>query len=123
MERYRKIRVLGKGSFGSAWLAESSLNGKNYALKELTISTLSDQDRDFALNEVKILSKLKHRNIVRYKEAFFCDSTLYIAMEFAEEGMQGASGFGPATISNSPQFDNSVLLQLDAEWLSAFELT
>lgn len=47
---------------------------------------MSEQDRHLALNEAKILSKLKHKNIVRYKEAFVAQGKLCIAMEFAEKG-------------------------------------
>ena len=47
---------------------------------------MSEQDRHLALNEAKILSRLKHKNIVRYKEAFVSEGKLCIAMEFAEQG-------------------------------------
>lgn len=57
-----------------------------YALKELGVTAMSEQDRHLALNEAKILSKLKHKNIVRYKEAFVDQGKLCIAMEFAEKG-------------------------------------
>lgn len=43
-------------------------------------------DRHLALNEVKILSTLKHKNIIRYKNAFEEGSNFYIVMEYAEGG-------------------------------------
>lgn len=86
MERYSKIKRIGSGTFGQAWLVESTVSKRTYALKELGVAAMSEQDRHLALNEAKILSKLKHKNIVRYKEAFFAQGKLCIAMEFAEKG-------------------------------------
>lgn len=64
------------------------MSKRTYALKELGVTAMSEQDRHLALNEAKILSKLKHKNIVRYKEAFVAQGKLCIAMEFAEKGEQ-----------------------------------
>lgn len=93
MDRYRKMRIIGAGSFGTAWLVESNFSGKKYALKELCVSTMSEQDRHLSLNEAKILSRLKHKNVVRYREAFVQENKLYIAMEYAEQGQFGLSTF------------------------------
>ena len=86
MERYNKIKSIGSGTFGQAWLVESVTSQRKYALKEVGVTSMSEQDRHLALNEAKILSKLKHKNIVRYKEAFVAQGKLCIAMEFAENG-------------------------------------
>lgn len=86
MERYNKIKSIGSGTFGQAWLVESVTSQRRYALKELGVTAMSGQDRHLALNEAKILSKLKHKNIVRYKEAFVAQGKLCIAMEFAANG-------------------------------------
>ena len=86
MDRYSKIKRIGSGTFGQAWLVESIVSNKMYALKELGVTAMSEQDRHLALNEAKILSRLKHKNIVRYREAFVDQGKLCIAMEFAEKG-------------------------------------
>jgi len=86
MERYSKVKRIGSGTFGQAWLVESTVSKRTYALKELGVTAMSEQDRHLALNEAKILSQLKHKNIVRYKEAFVDQGKLCIAMEFAEKG-------------------------------------
>ena len=41
-----------------------------YALKKVRMMKLSDKEKENALNEVRILASIKHRNIVSYKEAF-----------------------------------------------------
>ena len=94
MERYNKIKSIGSGTFGQAWLVESVTSQRKYALKELGVTAMSEQDRHLSLNEAKILSKLKHKNIVRYKEAFVAQGKLCIAMEFAENGKSKTLDFG-----------------------------
>lgn len=42
--------------------------------------------REDALNEIRILASIKHRNIIRYCDAFTEKDNLYIVMEFAEHG-------------------------------------
>lgn len=86
MDRYHKLNMIGNGTFGSVWLVESKTSGNKYAVKELSVRTMSDTDRHLALNEVKILSKLKHKNIIRYKDAIHQGVDFYIIMEYAEGG-------------------------------------
>jgi serine/threonine protein kinase len=45
--------------------------------------------REDALNEIRILASIKHRNIIRYCDAFTEKDNLYIVMEFAEHGDVG----------------------------------
>ena len=86
MEKYNLVRVVGKGTFGSVWLAESSLTRKAYALKEINVAVLGRNDRDLAMNEVQVLSNLRHKNIIRYKEAAIQQGHLRIVMEYADGG-------------------------------------
>ena len=88
-----KVKKIGSGTFGSAWLAESSASGRKYAIKELSASVMNDPDQRAAMNEVRILAQLKHKNIVRYKEAFVDDGKLNIVMEYAEKGREYISKF------------------------------
>jgi len=52
------------------------------------MGTLSQKEKENAVNEVRILASVIHSNIIGYKEAFFEDSTssLCIVMEFADSG-------------------------------------
>jgi NIMA (never in mitosis gene a)-related kinase 1/4/5 len=46
-------------------------DGLEYALKKVKISHLSDREKENALNEVRILASIKHKNVASYKQAFF----------------------------------------------------
>ncbi|KAF8785571.1 Serine/threonine-protein kinase Nek1 like protein [Argiope bruennichi] len=87
MSRYDKERIIGSGTFGNVWLVKSRLSRHSYVLKEIDLRSLSETDREHSLNEVKILSRCKHKHIIRYKEAVIeSDETLSIVMEYAEGG-------------------------------------
>ena len=87
MENYTKLRIIGTGSFGTVWLIRSKEKHRNYVLKEISLSIVEERQRSFVLNEVKVLSQLRHMNIIRYKEAFLSNGFLCISMEYAHEGL------------------------------------
>ena len=41
-----------------------------YALKKVKLVNLSEKEKENALNEVRILASISHRNIIAYKDAF-----------------------------------------------------
>ena len=49
-------------------------------------SSQSATDRQMALNEVKVLSKMDHPNIIAYYDSFEKDGILRIEMEYADGG-------------------------------------
>ena len=81
-------KYLGKGSFGSVQIVERKTDNKKYAMKRVRIDKLSEKDKKNALNEIRLLASLKHKNIIGYKEAFFDENskTLNIVMEYADDG-------------------------------------
>jgi NIMA (never in mitosis gene a)-related kinase len=42
--------------------------------------------REDAVNEIRVLASIRHKNVVRYCDAFVEKDNLYIVMEFAERG-------------------------------------
>ena len=58
-----------------------------YVLKKMDLQNASKRERKAAEQEAKLLSKLKHPNIVSYKDSFETDTGfLYIAMGYCEGG-------------------------------------
>jgi len=45
-------------------------DGQVYALKKVRLPKLSQREKDNALNEVRFLASLKHKNVIGYKAAF-----------------------------------------------------
>jgi NIMA (never in mitosis gene a)-related kinase len=55
-------------------------------MKTIDITKLAKQEQQEAVNEVKVLSSLKHPYIVQYHESFIENGTLAIVMDYAEGG-------------------------------------
>jgi serine/threonine protein kinase len=84
MERFRKLKSLGRGQAGEVWLVERE-DASLAALKQIYI------DSDESLNqEVSLLQRLSHPCIIQYQESFKSGSYLYIITDFAEGGDLGS---------------------------------
>ncbi len=85
-QRYRIVGQLGKGGFGSVFLADDLQQpGKQFALKQLDV-TFSDPKQaqelqQFFDREQKILSWLSHPAIVQRHETLIEGKMLYLVME------------------------------------------
>jgi NIMA (never in mitosis gene a)-related kinase len=57
-----------------------------YVLKQIDLRKTSKKDIQSAQQEAKLLSKLKHPNIVSYKDSFESNGFLFIVMLYCEGG-------------------------------------
>jgi NIMA (never in mitosis gene a)-related kinase len=57
-------------------------------MKKVKLAKLSAKEKENALNEIRILASVTHKNVIGYKEAFFDEGTneLCIVMEIANGG-------------------------------------
>ena len=85
MKSYKRIQVVGKGSFGCCWLVHSE-SGERCILKQIDVSKMPEKQKMEAANEVKVLSRLRHPFIINYRESFVDAGLLCIIMDFAERG-------------------------------------
>jgi len=84
--RYRIENELGRGAMGTIYLARDTLLDRSVALKVITSSQLTDENRERLLSEAKAAAKLNHPNIVAVYDAGEEDHTPYIVMELVEGG-------------------------------------
>lgn len=89
MEKYEKMKVLGKGSFGSAILIKRKEDDALFVVKEIPLGKMSKKERDDARKECAVLQQLNHPNIVRYVEQFETQNNLYIVMEYCNDSDLG----------------------------------
>ena len=86
LKKYRKLKYLGKGSYGAALLVELKSNpNQKFVIKEIIIGHLKEAEQLAAKNEAGVLDQLSHSNITMYIESFVEASKLYIVMEYAGE--------------------------------------
>lgn len=83
---YKRIRIVGQGSFGIAVLYQKKHDASFVVIKQINLTDLASLEREMAMNEVEIFSKLHHPNIISYYDSFIRNETLLIEMEFADGG-------------------------------------
>lgn len=59
---------------------------KKYVLKKIDLRKSSERDKQSAQLEAQLLKKLRHPNIVSYKESFQLDGYLHIVMLYCDGG-------------------------------------
>lgn len=70
MEEYTRVRKIGEGSYGRALLVKGKKDSRYYVIKVINLSKMDRRGRDEARREVKVLSQMKHPNIVSYQDSF-----------------------------------------------------
>ncbi|KAL1496601.1 hypothetical protein AB1Y20_014205 [Prymnesium parvum] len=84
---FRTEKVIGRGSFGTAYLVRSQKDSRLYVMKKLEFEQMPEKDRAEARNECEILMKLRHHpNIIRVHEYFIDGGRLCILMDYADGG-------------------------------------
>lgn len=77
--------MLGKGSYGKAFLVECGSDKSLAVIKKIDIKKMSEADKRATLREAKILEVLNHPNIIRFKEVYKTKvGQLCIVMDFAD---------------------------------------
>ncbi|XP_068867548.1 serine/threonine-protein kinase Nek3 isoform X4 [Aphelocoma coerulescens] len=85
MEGYNVLKVLGEGSFGRALLVHHKISDQKYVMKEIRLP-MSSSGVENSRKEAVFLAKMKHPNVVAFKESFEADGHLYIVMEYCDNG-------------------------------------
>jgi NIMA (never in mitosis gene a)-related kinase 1/4/5 len=67
---FRVLETVGKGSFASVYKVIRKSDNKVYALKRVKINKMSKKEIADALNEIRFLAGVRHKNIVGFLEAF-----------------------------------------------------
>jgi len=83
---YEDIKVIGRGQYGKAHLVRGQQDHVLYIAKAIDLTCLSRKEKEAANQEVELLRKLDHPNIVEYKGSFFVKDTLMIVMQYCEGG-------------------------------------
>ncbi len=87
MDYYKFVKLIGKGAFGKVTLGINKLTGKQVAIKTIDKSYMKDDfSRKKVFQEVYILKKTRHANVIRLLEVFEGPKHLFIVMEFAPGG-------------------------------------
>jgi len=84
-DKYDLKDVLGTGAFSQVRLAESKEDGQMYAVKIIDKKALKGKE-DSLENEIRVLKRLDHRNVVKLLEAYESRTSVYLVMELVTGG-------------------------------------
>ncbi|XP_058097349.1 mitogen-activated protein kinase kinase kinase 3-like isoform X2 [Magnolia sinica] len=87
--RWKKGKLLGRGTFGHVYVGFDSENGSLCAIKEVKVIS-DDQNSEECLRqlnqEISLLSQLLHPNIVQYYGSELAEGTLSVYLEYVSGG-------------------------------------
>lgn len=83
MDRYKIIKNVGDGSFGSVAKAINKATNEVVAIKKMKKKFYS-WDEAMQLREIRSLRKLNHPNIIKLKEVIRVNDDLYFVFDFLD---------------------------------------
>ncbi len=84
--RFTLSKRLGRGAFGSVYLAHDAQLQREVAVKFLSAGTAGPETRARFVREAQALAQLKHPNVLTVHDVGVEDDRVYIAMEYVEAG-------------------------------------
>lgn len=87
LDDFTMVKPLGKGSFGKVIAISSKITGKQYAMKILSKKMLMKYKMvKQIMNEIKIMRRLVHENIIRYQTHFEDKEYIFLLLDLADKG-------------------------------------
>ena len=86
LKEYTKIKLLGKGTYGEVFLVKHNSTGIIRAMKVIDKNCEEELSDEEILNEINILKKIDHPNIMKIFEFYSTQTTYYLILEFCEGG-------------------------------------
>ncbi len=87
-KRYVVMQTIGQGGMAAVYQARDTRKGTLCAIKEMSLSTVSPDERPQAIQnflaEAKILSRLNHPNLPAFTDFFTEDSRHFLVMEYID---------------------------------------
>nr|CCA13906.1 ser/thr kinase putative [Albugo laibachii Nc14] len=77
---------IGRGGFGIVYAALDLRNGRSVAIKEVSLHDIDKEELLSIESEISLLKKLNHENIVKYHDTIKTQASLFIILEYMENG-------------------------------------
>ncbi|BGP31514.1 Protein kinase of the Mitotic Exit Network [Rhodotorula toruloides] len=87
---FKLAEKLGQGAFGSVYKALNWTTGESCAVKQIDLSHIPESELPDIMSEIDLLKNLHHPNIVQYRGYARTSTSLYIILEYCENGSLSA---------------------------------
>ncbi|XP_020587613.1 mitogen-activated protein kinase kinase kinase YODA isoform X2 [Phalaenopsis equestris] len=109
--RWKKGKLIGRGTFGHVYVGFNSESGEMCAMKEVTLFMDDAKSKESAKQlgqEISLLRQLRHQNVVQYYGCEMLEDKLYIYLEYVSGGsihklLQEYGQFGEPAIRSYTQ--------------------
>lgn len=81
---FRRLHKIGQGASGGVYTAESVLEHRQVAIKQMKLE--KQPKKDLIVNEIMVMRQSKHRNIVNFIDSYIHQGDLWVIMEYMEGG-------------------------------------
>lgn len=118
IDRYQLEEIVGAGTYGKVYRARTTDTGEIFAIKCIPIEKFKKIRKlaEFTQNEINVLEKIKHPNIVRYVEKLVTVNNTYMVYEYCSGGTL------ESRIYNNGHLSEDAALRYFSEILSALVL-
>ncbi|CAM9332534.1 unnamed protein product [Chrysoparadoxa australica] len=89
MDKYEPCKVLGEGSFGKVYLMKDKDTRNLVCTKVIKLKNMPRKEQEATRQEVDLLRRMIHPNIVGYHDSFLYKNCLCIIMEYCDAGDLG----------------------------------
>lgn len=88
IDRYQLEEVVGSGTYGKVYRSTTTDTGEEYAVKCIPIEKFRKIRKldEFTKNEIYVLEKIDHPNIVKYYEKLTTINNTYMVYEYCSGG-------------------------------------
>lgn len=88
IDKYKKIEIIGEGTYGTVYKAKDTDTGEIYALKKIKLESEDEGIPSTAIREIALLKELQHPNIVRLVNVLHTDRKLTLVFEYLDQDLK-----------------------------------
>ncbi|XP_039238671.1 uncharacterized protein LOC113990269 isoform X12 [Pipra filicauda] len=112
-KKYTLKQQIGQGAFGAVFRGVDIATGGQVAIKKIFLRDRKNK-RELVLNEVSLLSSMRHPNIIRYIDSYLFNEELWIVMEYVE-------GCPLSTVVSKQALEEEMIASISRECLKALD--
>lgn len=88
IERYKRISLVGNGTYGVVYEAQDVKTKERVALKKIKLKVETDGIPSTALREISLLREVEHPNVLPLKDVVISNNKLYLIFEFLQQDLK-----------------------------------